>query len=75
MLREELDVMEYAVTMETIELDNIESEEAMEVKERIEQLENQIFLIWMVDRWTNEDRKLLEKAEKELKELKERRFN
>ena len=44
----------------------------MEIKTRIEQLENQAFLIYMTDHWTNEDRELLRKVEKELKELKEK---
>ena len=44
----------------------------MEMKKRIEQLENQAFLIYMTDHWTNEDRELLHKVEKEIKELKEK---
>ena len=44
----------------------------MEIKARIEQLETQAFYINMVDHWTNEDRELLRKVEKELKELKEK---
>lgn len=42
----------------------------MEIKARIEQLETQAFFINMVDHWTNEDRELLRKVEKELATLK-----
>ena len=41
-----------------------------ERKERIERLENRLFLIRMVDRWTNEDRRIMNEIEKELRELK-----
>ena len=44
----------------------------MEIKTRIEQLETQAFYINMTDHWTNADRELLRKVEKELKELKEK---
>lgn len=44
----------------------------MEIKARIEQLETQVFYINMTDHWTNADRELLRKVEKELRELKEK---
>lgn len=44
----------------------------MTVKQRIETLERQIFMLNMIDMTTYRDRELLEKAEKELKELKEK---
>ena len=44
----------------------------MEMTKRIEQLENQKFLIYMTDHWTNEDRKLLYEVEKELAELQKK---
>ena len=44
----------------------------MEMTKRIEQLENQKFLIYMTDHWTNEDRKLLYEVEKELVELQKK---
>ena len=42
----------------------------VERKERIEALENRLFLLNMVDRWTNEDRENIRKIETELRELK-----
>lgn len=44
----------------------------MEMTKRIEQLENQKFLIHMTDHWTNEDRELLRKVERELEELQKK---
>lgn len=41
-----------------------------EIKERIDSLETRRFYIYMVERWTNEDREMLRKIEKELTELK-----
>ena len=41
----------------------------MEMTKRIEQLENQKFMIYMTDHWTKEDRELLHKVERELEEL------
>lgn len=41
-----------------------------EREERIQKLESQIFMIYMIDRWTNENRKRLAALEEELKELK-----
>ena len=41
-----------------------------EIKERIESLETRRFYINMVERWTNEDRKMLREIERELAELK-----
>ena len=41
-----------------------------EIKARIESLETRRFYIYMVDHWTNEDRKMLKEIEKELAELK-----
>lgn len=42
----------------------------MEMTKRIEQLENQKFMIYMTDHWTREDRELLRKVERELETLK-----
>lgn len=42
----------------------------VEREKRIEELTNRLFLIHMVDRWTNEDREIMRKIEKELAELK-----
>lgn len=42
----------------------------VEKEKRIEELTNRLFLIHMVDRWTNEDREIMRKIEKELAELK-----
>lgn len=42
-----------------------------ERKERIEALENRLFILNMVDRWTTEDRENIRKIEEELKELEE----
>lgn len=44
----------------------------MEMTKRIEQLENQKFMIYMTDRWTKEDRELLHKVEKEIEELEKK---
>lgn len=41
----------------------------IELKEKIEDVEERIFLIHMVDFWTSEDRSLLCSLEKELREL------
>ena len=43
----------------------------VEREKRIENLKNRLFLLNMVDRWTNEDRENIRKIEEELKELKE----
>ena len=40
-----------------------------EIKERIEQLKNRLFMMNMIDRWTNEDRQTVDKMENELHEL------
>ena len=37
---------------------------------KLEVLENRLFLINMIDRWTNEDRKILGEVEKEIAEVK-----
>lgn len=37
---------------------------------KLEELENRLFLINMIDMWTNEDRRNLEKVEKEILEVK-----
>lgn len=42
----------------------------IEREERIERLENRLFLLKMVDRWTNEDREIMRKIEREIEELK-----
>ncbi len=44
----------------------------MEMTKKIEQLENQKFMIHMVDHWTKEDRELLHKVERELEELQKK---
>lgn len=41
-----------------------------ERKERIEALETRLFLIMMVDRWTDRDRELYRQVTNELDELK-----
>lgn len=41
-----------------------------EVNAKIKSLETRQFYIYMTDRWTNEDRKILREIEKELAELK-----
>lgn len=40
-----------------------------EIKEKIEQLKNRLFMMNMIDRWTNEDRERVYKMENELHEL------
>lgn len=40
-----------------------------EIKERIEQLKNRLFMMNMIDRWTNEDRQIINEMEDELHEL------
>lgn len=40
------------------------------IVKRIKGLEETIFYIEMIDHWTREDKEILEKHEKELKELK-----
>lgn len=40
-----------------------------EIKERIEQLKNRLFMMNMIDRWTNEDRQTVNEMEEELHEL------
>lgn len=40
-----------------------------EIKERIEQLKNRLFMMNMIDRWTNEDRQIVDRMENELHEL------
>ncbi len=37
---------------------------------KLEVLENRLFLINMIDRWTNEDRKILREVEEEIAEVK-----
>ena len=44
----------------------------MEMTKRIEQLENQKFMIYMTDYWTKEDKELLRKVERELEELQKK---
>lgn len=41
------------------------------LNKRIEELEKTIFYLDMIDHWTNEDRELSNKYDKELRELKE----
>lgn len=40
-----------------------------EIKEKIEQLKNRLFMMNMIDRWTNEDRQTVNRIENELHEL------
>ena len=40
-----------------------------EIKERIEQLKNRLFMMNIIDRWTNEDRQTVDRMENELHEL------
>lgn len=44
----------------------------MEMTKRIEQLENQKFMIYMTDHWTTEDKNLLYKIEKEIEKLQKK---
>ena len=41
-----------------------------ELKERLEELENNLFIMNMIDRWTSEDRKRVSKLEREIDEIK-----
>lgn len=41
-----------------------------ELLKKLNELENRLFLINMIDMWTNEDRRNLEKVEKEILEVK-----
>lgn len=41
-----------------------------ELLKKLEELENRLFLINMIDMWTNEDRRNLERVEKEILEIK-----
>ena len=41
-----------------------------EVMKKIEQLEQRKFIIWMTERWTREDRRMLDEIEVELKDLR-----
>lgn len=41
-----------------------------ELLKKLNELENRLFLINMIDMWTNEDRRNLEKVEKEILEIK-----
>ena len=41
-----------------------------EIMKKIEQLQNRLFMINMIDRWTNEDRRSMEETEDEIRELK-----
>ena len=43
----------------------------VEREKRIENLKNRLFLLNMVDRWTNEDRDNIRKIEEELRKLEE----
>ena len=40
-----------------------------EIKEKIEQLKNRVFLINMKDRWTNEDERRITEMENEIRDL------
>ena len=41
-----------------------------ELLKKLEELENRLFLINMIDMWTNEDRRNLERVEREILEVK-----
>ena len=41
-----------------------------ELRERLETLENKLFMIYMVDRWTSEDEKRANLIEREIEEIK-----
>ena len=41
-----------------------------ELKERLEKLENNLFIMNMIDRWTYEDRKRVSELEREIDEIK-----
>lgn len=41
-----------------------------ELLKKLNELENRLFLINMIDMWTNEDRRNLERVEKEILEIK-----
>lgn len=41
-----------------------------EIKERIEQLQNRLFMLNMIDRWTSEDRNTANEIENEIYQLK-----
>ena len=40
-----------------------------EIKKRIEELKGRLFLINMIDRWTDEDRRRMNEIEDEIKDL------
>lgn len=42
----------------------------VEMDKRMKELEQREFLIWMVDRWTERDRRLLDDIKREKEELK-----
>ena len=50
-------------------------ERYLEIKERIEWLEDVIFSIELIDHWTREDREYYDKYDKELTELKKQIVN
>ena len=41
-----------------------------ELRERLETLENRLFMIYMVDRWTSEDERRVNLIEREIEEIK-----
>ena len=41
-----------------------------ELRERLERLENNLFMIYMVDRWTLEDERRANLIEREIEEIK-----
>lgn len=41
-----------------------------ELRERLERLENNLFMICMVDRWTSEDERRVNLIEREIEEIK-----
>lgn len=40
-----------------------------EIKEKIEQLKNRLFMMNMIDRWTSEDEQMVNRLQNELHEL------
>jgi hypothetical protein len=41
-----------------------------ELRERLERLENNLFMIYMVDRWTSEDERRANLIEREIEDIK-----
>ena len=50
--------------------DKVNTMTRVEMDKRMKELEQREFIIWMVDRWTDRERRLLADIEREKKELK-----